>query len=61
MHKIKEEDSLMKERVGECLLCKKELFCLDGFFQGQVKDTGETYCFLCFEELKKESDKKPNS
>jgi hypothetical protein len=57
----KKERLTMKELVGQCVQCQKELFCLAGFFQGQVTENGLTYCFVCYETLKKESDIKPNS
>ncbi|WNB90626.1 hypothetical protein [Bacillus sp. NEB1478] len=46
----------MKELVGKCVRCEKELFCMDGFFQAEVSDSGETFCFTCVEEMKKESN-----
>jgi hypothetical protein len=50
----------MKEYVGKCVKCQKDLFCIDGFFQGEL-DSGHAYCYECYETLKKESDHKPHS
>jgi hypothetical protein len=38
----------MKELVGNCCECKKEIYCLDGFLNGVVKDKN-IYCFECFD------------
>ena len=48
----------MRERVGECSVCHKPLYCLDGFFNGIKKENGEVICFDCDEpdeEVKNES------
>lgn len=47
----------MKELVGHCKLCQKELYCMDGFFHAEMSDTGELYCLTCFNKIKKESDR----
>jgi len=41
----------MKELVGTCKCCDKEVYCLGGFFNGVVSDNKEIYCFDCYEEL----------
>jgi hypothetical protein len=46
----------VKELVGKCEKCKKELFCLDGFFQGEIGLSGKLFCLSCYIEEKKESD-----
>jgi hypothetical protein len=46
----------MKELVGHCFICQKEVFCMDGFFQGEVSNSGETLCFICAEKKEKESN-----
>lgn len=43
----------MKELVGYCHKCGKEIFCLDGFFNGIHVDGKQINCFPCAE---KESD-----
>lgn len=40
----------MKELVGFCRKCGKEIFCLDGFFNGVHLDAEHIHCFDCFEE-----------
>jgi hypothetical protein len=41
----------MKELVGCCTSCNKEVFCLDGFLNGVVTDKkGVILCFDCFHE-----------
>ncbi|MFS0635579.1 hypothetical protein AB1K84_06715 [Mesobacillus foraminis] len=37
----------MKELVGECIQCGKEVFCLDGFLNGSVDDQQQLLCFEC--------------
>ncbi|MCM3719097.1 hypothetical protein [Fictibacillus phosphorivorans] len=46
----------MKEYVGPCESCKKDLYCMDGFFQGEISPSGKLYCFSCIKEEKKESN-----
>jgi hypothetical protein len=48
---LKEEIKL-KELVGRCSCCGKELFCLDGFFNGTYTDNKEIICFECKTQLK---------
>ncbi|MFE8702177.1 hypothetical protein ACFYKX_16380 [Cytobacillus sp. FJAT-54145] len=38
----------MKEFVGHCFICKKELYCLEGFFDGVVAGE-QLLCFTCSE------------
>jgi hypothetical protein len=40
----------MREFVGYCESCSKEIFCLDGFLNG-VWEEENLYCFDCKEEL----------
>ncbi|MFF2484523.1 hypothetical protein [Paenibacillus sp. NPDC058071] len=37
----------MKEFIGYCALCKKPLYCLDGFLDGIVRDDKSAICFVC--------------
>jgi hypothetical protein len=37
----------MKEHVGVCHLCKKDVFCLDGFLNGLLDDEGRLICLEC--------------
>jgi hypothetical protein len=37
----------MKEHVGLCHMCNKDIFCLDGFLNGMVDDEGRLTCFDC--------------
>ncbi|WP_180960286.1 hypothetical protein [Neobacillus cucumis] len=39
----------MKELVGVCSECGKEVYCLDGFLNGVHTPNKELYCFDCFE------------
>lgn len=39
----------MREKVGTCTCCKKELYCLDGFLNGVITDNKELYCFECYQ------------
>ncbi|WP_240377664.1 hypothetical protein [Bacillus piscicola] len=45
----------MRELVGECAVCGKEVFCLDGFLNGVVDEEKKLLCFECTDE-KKNSD-----
>ncbi|MGX6442514.1 hypothetical protein ACWM35_04720 [Neobacillus sp. K501] len=45
----------MKELIGQCSTCQKEIYCLDGFFNGVQTDDHKTYCFECFESNKEEN------
>ncbi len=51
---MKGGDFKLKEFVGICHCCKKEIYCLNGFLNGIVKDDGMLICFSCEEEEKKE-------
>lgn len=44
----------MKELIGYCSICRKELYCLDGFFNGVILDNKELVCFECAEGEKEE-------
>ena len=50
----------MRESIGTCKACGKELYCLDGFFNGVVRDTKEIYCFDCNEAATK-TEENPQS
>ncbi|MFD2445801.1 hypothetical protein ACFSO7_17725 [Bacillus sp. CGMCC 1.16607] len=41
----------MKELIGKCSICQKELFCLDGFFNGIILETKELLCFDCHNSI----------
>jgi hypothetical protein len=43
----------MKEKVGECMKCQKEIYCLDGFLNGVVLDNGDVVCFDCDDDCTK--------
>ncbi|NRD80521.1 hypothetical protein HPT25_24670 [Bacillus sp. BRMEA1] len=49
----------MKELVSVCNCCGKNIYCLDGFFNGVITDQKETYCFECYETI--ETEKNPQS
>lgn len=38
----------MVEKVGECAVCKKIIYCNNGFLDGIIIDS-EVYCFKCAE------------
>ncbi|MED3625043.1 hypothetical protein [Neobacillus thermocopriae] len=46
----------MKELIGTCHSCSKEIFCLEGFFNGVVTDEKRIYCFECYATLKSNTD-----
>lgn len=37
----------MKEHVGVCYKCGKDVYCLDGFLNGIVEDDGQLTCMVC--------------
>lgn len=37
----------MKELVGSCQVCGKEIFCMDGFLNGVHTKDGLVLCFEC--------------
>jgi len=37
----------MRELVGPCTICGKEIFCLDGFLNGVYVDGEKIHCFDC--------------
>jgi len=43
----------MKEFVGFCEQCEKQVFCMDGFLNGELTDQKGVICFACVEENKK--------
>ena len=44
------EGNTMEELVGICHQCGKNLYCLDGFFNGVKTEDQKTLCFDCAEE-----------
>lgn len=49
----------MKEYVGICTVCQKDVYCLEGFLNGVVVE-GKLVCFACEEEEKRDSHKNKN-
>jgi hypothetical protein len=46
----------MKELVGSCYECGKNLYCLDGFFHGVYTDEQQTLCYDCSGQKEKSAD-----
>lgn len=48
----------MKELVAKCVICEKELYCLDGFFNGTFSNEHLPLCFECanLKEMEKSAD-----
>ena len=46
----------MKELVGTCSCCGKDIYCLDGFFNGVITDEKQSYCFTCYETICKKNE-----
>ncbi|WP_338447854.1 hypothetical protein R4Z09_16560 [Niallia oryzisoli] len=40
----------MKELVSTCCECGKDIYCLNGFFNGVLTDDKKTLCYDCAEE-----------
>ncbi|WP_173918298.1 hypothetical protein [Halobacillus sp. Marseille-Q1614] len=45
----------MREPVGKCVLCDKEVHCEDGFLNGVIGEDQKLRCFDCEEKEKKNS------
>ncbi|MED3727563.1 hypothetical protein ABEY69_10425 [Priestia filamentosa] len=41
----------MKEPVGVCIECKRDIYCLDGFLDGIIIRNGQLICFPCNKKL----------
>ncbi|WP_279326308.1 hypothetical protein [Bacillus litorisediminis] len=39
----------MKELIGPCTVCGKDIYCLDGFLNGVIQEDGTVVCFDCNE------------
>lgn len=46
----------LRELVGTCSCCNKEVYCLDGFLNGVLSDEKYIYCMECYENLFKEKE-----
>ncbi len=44
----------MREYIGTCSCCCKEIFCFDGFLNGVFTEDKKLICFDCEEKDKKE-------
>lgn len=38
------------EVVGQCVRCKKTVYCRDGFLDGVVSAAKDLYCHACYDE-----------
>lgn len=47
---------VMKEHVGICQMCNKDVYCLDGFLNGIIDDEGRLTCLECLHKEKEEKD-----
>lgn len=43
----------MRELVGKCSVCQKDIYCLNGFLNGEYNDN-HLYCFACASNVEKE-------
>lgn len=43
----------MREFIGNCADCGKDLYCLDGFFYGILTKENNILCFDCHENREK--------
>lgn len=37
----------MEEFIGGCIICKKEIYCINGFLNGIIHPDGTLRCFSC--------------
>lgn len=47
----------MKELVGQCRDCGKDVYCRDGFLDGVVQENSSVLCFACDSEIKDEGNR----
>lgn len=47
---------LLRELVGICKCCNKDIYCLDGFLNGVLTEEKEIHCFECYENLKEKKE-----
>ncbi|WP_277994160.1 hypothetical protein [Staphylococcus equorum] len=43
----------MRELVGKCSVCQKDIYCLNGFLNGEYNNN-HLYCFTCASNIEKE-------
>lgn len=48
----------MRELVGSCQQCGKEIFCLDGFLNGVHTKDGRVFCFECEKDVEESTVQK---
>ncbi|WP_269919205.1 hypothetical protein [Caldifermentibacillus hisashii] len=46
----------MRELIGECVACGKNVYCENGFFDG-VHEGGKLYCIRCGHDVKEKEDR----
>jgi hypothetical protein len=46
----------MKEYIGACIFCGKDIFCLDGFLNGVLTSDKKLLCFDCDKKDKRMKD-----
>ncbi|MDD9268054.1 hypothetical protein ACFPES_13530 [Paenibacillus sp. GCM10023248] len=39
----------MRELVGQCSVCGKDIFCADGFLEGVIREDKQLECLTCSE------------
>lgn len=45
----------MVEKIGECVSCKKNVYCTNGFLNGIVINSA-VYCFTCADEKDQQNE-----
>jgi hypothetical protein len=45
----------MREHVGVCHICTRDIYCLDGFLNGIIDDKGQLTCLECLDSEHKNS------
>lgn len=48
----------IRELVGKCYVCHKNVYCLDGFLNGVISETKELICNECNEDENEDSPRK---
>ena len=46
----------MKELIGNCAVCSREIYCKGGFLDGVIQENKSLLCFICDKKIKKKME-----
>ncbi len=49
----KNRRNIMRELIGNCASCNKEVYCNGGFLDGVIQENKSLLCFTCYKKIKK--------